>query len=85
MSTKGCVGYFLFSLKLELFAKIKKTLGFFTLTETRLINNSRSEQNKKNPTHLFEDIRKTETCTKFQQKILNSTVVGAQTFFRQVT
>ena len=36
LSTKGCVGFFLFFLDLELFAKIKKDLGsthsFFTLS-----------------------------------------------------
>ena len=43
---------------------------------------------KKNPTHPFVDIGKTETCAKFQQKILNCPVVGArQSFqlFRQIT
>ena len=44
MSTKGCAGFFLFCLDLELFAKIEdlvSTNSFFTL-----INNSRSKQNK---------------------------------------
>ena len=64
--------------------------GFYTLleTETSFINNSRSKQSKKNPTHAFVDIHKTETYAKFQQKILNSTVVGAHQsfqFFRQIT
>ena len=47
MYTKGCSGFILFCLDLDLFAKIKKRTGFFTLTETIFINNSRSEQNKK--------------------------------------
>ena len=88
MSTKGCVGFFLFCLELELFAKIKKKPGFYTLTETRFINISRFKQNKKNPTHRFVDIGKKETGVKFQQKILNSMVVGARQsfkFFRQIT
>ena len=55
MSTKGCVGFFLFYLDLELFAKIKKDLvsthSFFTL-----INNSRSKQNRKNSADAFVDI-----------------------------
>ena len=62
--------------------------GFYTLAETRFINNSRSKQNFKNPTHAFVDIRKMEMCTKFQQKIVNSTVVGARQsfqFFRQIS
>ena len=45
MYKKG-VQDFLFCLDLELFAKIKRP-GFYTLTETRLIYNSRSKQNKK--------------------------------------
>ena len=52
------------------------------------INNSRSKQNLKNPTHSFVGICKTEKCAKFQQKILNSTVVGARQsfqFFSQIT
>ena len=31
-------------------------------------NNSRSKQNKKNPTHFFVDIGKEEKRAKFQQK-----------------
>ena len=60
----------------------QKIPGFYTLTETSFINNSISKQNKKNPTHPFVDIRKTETCAKFQQKTLNSTVVGARQSFQ---
>ena len=41
-------------------------------------NNSRSKQNKKNTEHPFVDIGKQETCAKFQQKILNSMVVGTR-------
>ena len=65
----------------------QKIPGFCTLTETRFINNSRSKQNLKNPTHYFVDIRKTETCAKFQQKIIDFTVVEARQsfqFFRQI-
>ena len=55
---------FSFYLDLELFAKIKKELVsthlFFTL-----INNSRSKQNRKNPTHPFVDITNYKTCAKF--------------------
>ena len=88
MSTKGCMGFFKFCLELELFAKIKKIPGFYRLTETRFINNSRSKQNKKNFSHHFVNIGKTETCAIFQQKILNSAVVGARQSFqclRQIT
>ena len=75
-------------LELELICKNLKRPGFYTLTETRFINNSRSTQNKKNPEHSFVGISNTETCAKFQQKILNSLVVGARQrfqFFRKLT
>ena len=65
---------FLLYLDFELFAKVP---GFYILKETRFVNNSRSKQNLKNSTHPFVDIRKTETCAKFQEKLINSTVVGA--------
>ena len=88
MSTKRCVEFFLlFCLKLELFAKIKKDSSFYTLTETRVINNSRSKQNQKSCKHVFLNSGKTEMCAKFQQRILYSTIVGARQsskFFRQI-
>ena len=71
MSTKGWVGFFLFHLDLELFAKIKKDLvstqSFFTLL---IIT---QDLNKiKNPTQPFVDITKYKMCANFQQKTLNS-------------
>ena len=51
-------------------------------------NNSRSKKNKKNPTHSFVGIVKQETRAKFQQKIMNCSVVGARQssqIFRQNT
>ena len=69
-----------FCLDLELFAKIKGP-GFYTLTDTRFFNNSGSKQNKKNSEHTFVDTGKQERCSKFQQKILNSMVVGARQNF----
>ena len=51
-------------------------------------NNSRSKQNEKNLEHPIVGIGKKETQDKFQQRILNSMVVGArQNFdiFRQKT
>ena len=81
MSTNTCVGFFLFCLDVGLFAKIKKSwfrrTPFYTFN-----NNSRSKQNKKNPTDPFVDISKWKTCAKFQQKILNSVVVGARQSFQ---
>ena len=75
---KGVWVFFLFCLDLELFAKIKKRPGFYTLVFYIFINNSRS----KNPEHSFADIVKYETCAKFQQKILNFVVVGARQSFQ---
>ena len=69
------MGFFLFCLELELFAKIKKYL-VSTHSQKPVLSITQDLNNiKKNPTHTFVDIRKTETCGKFQQKILNSTVV----------
>ena len=45
-------------------------------------NGSRSKQNKKNPEHPFVNISQWELCGKFQQKILNSVVVGARQRFQ---
>ena len=58
MSTKGCAGFFLFCLYLELFAKIKKDVvskhSFFTFLLITQIN----KQNKQNPEHAFVGIIK---------------------------
>ena len=39
------------------------------------VHNSRPKQNQKNPKYSFVDIAQQKTCAKFQQKILNSTVL----------
>ena len=78
MSTKGCSGFFLFYLDLELFAKIKKDL-FRTHSQKPSLSISQD---------LDLDISEQEPCPKSQQKILNSMVVGAREsfqFFRQIT
>ena len=85
---KRVCGIFLILFRTWVICQNQKIPGFYTLTETSFINNSISKQNKKNPTHPFIDIRKREKCAKFQQRILNSTVVGALQsfqFFRQIT
>ena len=82
---KRCSGLFLFCLDLELFAKLKMT-WFLHAKEASFLNDSRSKRNKKNLEHPFVDVSKKEMCVKFQQKILNSMVVGARQsfqFFRQ--
>ena len=68
MFTKGCVGFFLYYLDLELFAKIKKDL-VFTLVFCTFINNSRCKQNKKNPTHPFVDITSRKREQNFSKNI----------------
>ena len=88
MSARACVVFLLFCLELELFAKIKKYLVSTHLQKTVLSITQDLNKILKNPTNLFTDIRKTETCGKFQQKILNTTVVGARQSFefsRQIT
>ena len=65
------MGFFLFYLDLELFAKTKKDLvsthSFFTL----LLINQDLDKIKKNPAHTFVDITKQKTRAKFQQKYYN--------------
>ena len=79
MSTNECVKFVLHCLGLELFTKIKKRPGFYTLTEIRFI------KIKKNHTPFC---RYDGNVCKISAKILNSTVVGAGPsfkFFRQIT
>ena len=58
MSTKGYVGFFLFCLDHELFAKIKKGLvSTHSLFKLILITQNLSKI-KKNPAHTFVDITK---------------------------
>ena len=84
---KGCAVFiYLFTYLLSYLQKIKKTIFSTHLVFTLFLKNSKSKQNKKNPTHHFADITKRKTCAKFQRKILNSMVVGAPQifqFFRQ--
>ena len=60
-----------------------KKAWFYTLTEIRFTNNSRSKQNNKNPEHPFAGIGKTETCAKFQSQSLSkfSVFQGNSLFF----
>ena len=77
MSTKECVGFFLFYLDLELFAKINKDLGSKHSFSTLLLINQELNKIKKIPGTLWYILL---------QKILNSMVVGARQsfqFFRQ--
>ena len=55
------MGFYLFCLQLILIRVIYQNQnrpGSYRLTENRFINNSRSKQYKKNPTHAFVDIGK---------------------------
>ena len=75
------MGFYLFCLELELFAKIKIDL---VLTDSQKTGLSITQDlNKiKNPTQAFVDIGKKEKCAKVQQKILNCRVVGARQSFQ---
>ena len=53
MSTKRIFGIFLILFRTWDICQNKNRPGFCILTETRLINNSRSKQNKKNPKRMF--------------------------------
>ena len=84
----GSLFCFFFCLEIELFVKIKNYL--FSTHSQKPVLSIIQDLNKidKNPTHPFVDISKTETCEKFQQKILNTTLVGARQsfkFLRQIT
>ena len=57
MSTKECVGFFI-SFRSRVICKDFKRPSFYTLVFYTFINNSRSKQNKNNPTHPFVDITK---------------------------
>ena len=88
MSTRGCVGFFKFCLELELFAKIKKDLVSTQSQKPGLSITQDLNKIEKIPHTLLLTLVKTETCAKFQPKILNCTVVGARQsfqFFRQIT
>ena len=77
MSTKGCVGFFLFWSDLEFFPKIKKAWFLHNRFFTFLLITQDLNKTKKNSEHPFLEINKYKMCAKFQQKVLNSKVVGA--------
>ena len=80
MSIKACVGFFLILFRTWIICQNQKIPGFYTLRETRLINNSVFKQNLK--------IVRRKRVKNFSKKIINSTVVGARQssqFFRQIT
>ena len=58
MYTKKYLGFFFIFSRSCAISQNQKRPGFYTLTETRFINNSGSNQNKKNPDHDFVDIDK---------------------------
>ena len=84
ISTKGYVEFYL---DLQLFAKIKKRSGFYTLIFYTFINNSRSKKNKKVPDNLLLTLLSIKSVQSFsKKKKLSSMVVGAHQsfqFFRQ--
>ena len=90
MSTKGSSEFSLICLDLELFAKNKKTPGFYQLQETRfftfLLITQDLNKLEKIP-NTFLEIVAWEMSVKFQQKLLNYMVAGSRQnvqFFRQI-
>ena len=82
------MGFFLFYLDLESFAKIEENLDSAHSFFTPLLIPEDLNKIKKHPTHPFVDITKQKTRAKSHQKIVNSMVVGARQsfqFFRQTT
>ena len=88
--------YWIFARVRDLFILFKPCVidktGFCKGVETRsffiLANNPNSKPDRKNPEHTSVNIRKWQLSTKFQQKLLNSMVVGARQslqFFRKNT
>ena len=85
---KGVWDFFHFFQNLRYLPKSKKDLVSTNPHKPSLSITQDLDKIKKIPEHPFVDIDKTETCTKFQQKILNYMAVGAREsfqFFRQIT
>ena len=64
ISAKGVRYLFIYLLSYS--QKIKKTIFSTHLVFTLFLKNSKSKQNKKNPTHHFADITKRKTCAKLK-------------------
>ena len=82
LTKKRWVGFFFYFIQILSYLPKLKKAGFYTLVFCTFINNSRSKQNKKSPTHAFVGITKQKTFAKFQQKILKSMVAGARQSFQ---
>ena len=76
MSTKACVGLFLFCLDLELFAKIIKDLVSTHSFLTLLLINQDLNKMKKIPHTFLQTFLSRKRVQNFSKKILNSLVVG---------
>ena len=68
---KRVCGIFFISFRSWVICKNLQRPDFYTLAFYTFINNSRSKQNEKNPTHPFANITKKKTCAKFQPKNIN--------------
>ena len=87
MSTKLCLGYFLYSLDLELFDKIKNDLVFTDPVFTFLLIFQYLKKNKINSEHPFATLLSKKRVKNFGKKIINFAAVGDQQylqFFRQI-
>ena len=68
MPTKGCSGFFIFCLDLELFAKITKDLAFTNSFFTFLLITQDINKTKKNPEHPFVDLLSRKRVQNFSGK-----------------
>ena len=68
MSTRGCVGIFFISFRSWITFQNLKIPGFYTLVFYTFINNSRSKQNKKDPTHTLVELLSRKRVQNFRKK-----------------
>ena len=80
MSLKRCSKFFFIRSELQLFAKIIKDL-VSTHSQKPGLSITHNLKKIKNPKNSNLDNGKKKTCAKFQQKKLNSMVVGARQSF----
>ena len=78
MSTKGCLGFILFCLDLDVFAKIKKDLVFTHSLKPFLLITQDLNKIKTIPNSLLKALLSKKYGGKFLQKILNSMAVSAR-------
>ena len=81
MPAKVCVEFFILFRSWVIYKSLKDLVFTHSCFTLLLITQGLSKI-KKYPTNSFVDITKKKTCAKFQQKILNTMVVGARQSFQ---